>query len=89
MILVVVADVGQHASISMYMRERLRRADPACGLHVHLISRITAAVCKHAERCCNAPRTRVLSGAPGTDFAESFRATVSLSWGTHHSFEIT
>ena len=86
MILSEVADVRQNASISMYMRERLRRAEPACGLHVHLISRITATVCKHAERCCNAPRTRVLSSAPGTDFAEFFRATVSFSWGAHHSF---
>ena len=40
MILVVVADVGQHASISMYMRERLRRADPACGLHYRVAKNV-------------------------------------------------
>ena len=86
MILGVVVDGRQHASISKCMRELLRRSDPARGPHAQLVSRFVNAAREHAKRRRARPRTGVvrtrwpvLSGPTLANFVRAHRIFVSIN----------
>ena len=77
-------------STSRCTAELLRRAVTGHGPHVLVVSRAAQAMRAHAERCREHPRSgpRTSVRWSGTDFAEYFRAVVSILADEHYSFEI-
>ena len=68
--------------------ELLRRAGPDHGPCAQMISRAAQAMRAYAERCRERPVYGSEDRWSGTDFAEYFRAAVSISGDEHYSFEI-
>ena len=81
---------GKRSILSTSSRalQLLRRVGSDHGPHVLLVSRAAEAVRAHAKRCREHPVYGSRVRWSGTDFAESFRAAVSLSGDEHYSFEI-